>query len=499
MKIPKKKAAKKAVKLSIRKPVESVMLPANPLEPVRPLRNPNADTYRNSSSRNIALPAELQFQLSKLAPDTFSAPFVENGNPLDIPTMRIVGNKTRTFVKTSGDNDLYCVIFNVGFPAQWYDGTSGLNTFAQNNADVSYNSTNVISCDAFTSFWGDTSSFFDKLYTYSTVIDCEIMNAEATISGVVHVGSIALSSFVGGVKISQLIQQADRHYDCKDPNARVIRLRSAISNRSAIHTKARGSLTDGQIDVVADEYISYAIYHNPVVSLLPVVSPETSIISCNMNISGTAQCIWWPEGSKPMTKGLAMSTLKPVPETKILPVDQENSSLLERIGHLWTEPNKLEKIVSLLCSRKSIKAVMQFADRFMPGLANVASMVFETGFKSGEPLIDDISALKSCRDWLQTRLHFGLWTTDDLIIWDQIMESLAELCANLASNYEWYSEQKSIMLSGRFVETYKHGEKRQLFLKEDGTPHDFEAARKKFQAPKPEKSFDRPQSVTSRR
>lgn len=497
---PRQKAAKKATKKAIQNSKNRALV-ANTLEPARPIRNPNMDTYRSETKPISSLPAELQFQMAKMAPDLYSSPYVENGNALDIPTMKIVGNKSRTFLKAAGSNtNLYGVVFNAGFVPQWYSGAGPLNTYASDNDTTIYQIGDAANGDSMSSIFGNLPTFYDKLYTYSTVIDIELIGAEATVTGLVHTGTIALGSFEGGVSIAQLIQQADKHYDLKDPAARIIRLRSAISNRAAIHTKYRPPASGVDIDQVKEEYISYAVYHNAITSLLPVVLPETSIQTFTVNLSVTSQVMWWPEGSQPMTKGLAVSTQKPVPTAKTLPIDTENASLLERIGHFWSEPNKLGKIVEALTSRKSIRGVIDFVDRLVPGIGAIANAVLEKSMMSPAPLEDDISLLRSVMNSLNSRLHFSDWSADEIVMYDDITDKINALIDSLAEDLEFRKHQREIRERGQLVPKTRHGVTKWIFLREDGSEYNFLEEHKKWRERRSfrtEKDMDRPKSVTS--
>jgi hypothetical protein len=497
---PKQKAVKKAIKIANASNKNRALV-ANTLEPARPLRNPNMDTYRSETKPVSTLPAELQFQMAKMAPDLYSAPFVENGNALDIPTMKIVGNKSRTFVKTNGsDANVFGVVFNAGFVPQWYAGFSPLNTYQSNSDTTIYQIEDAASGDSFSSVFGNLPTFYDKLYTYSTVVDVELIGPEATVTGLVHVGTIALGSFQGGVSIAQLIQQADKHFDLKDPAARIIRLRSAISNRAAIHQKYRAPATGVDIDQVKEEYISYAVYHNAITSLLPVVLPETSVQSFTVNLGVTSQCMWWPEGSQPMTKGLAVSTQKAVPTAKTTPIDTENASLLERIGHFWSEPNRLGKIVEALTSRKSIRGVIDWVDRLVPGVGTIASAILEKSMMNPAPLEDDISLLRSVMNSLNSRMHFSDWSADELVMYDDITDKIDALIVSLSEDLDFRKKQREIRERGQFVPRTKHGQTKWIFLDCDGHEYNFLEEHKKWRdrrSFRTEKDLDRPKSLAS--
>jgi len=494
--------ARKTAKIANNPPTKKRMTPRNPFEAPKALRNTEMDTYRKKTTSGENLPAELQFQLSKIAPDVYTSPFVENGNPLDIPTQKIVGSFKRTFNKSAtSDPSVYGVVFNVGFPAQWYESTSGLNTYSSNLDTTVYTLASVLSCESFSSVFG-AATYYDKLYTYATVVDCELVGAEATVSGLVHVGSISLASFDTGVSIAQLIQQADKRYDCKDPEARVIRLRTAISNRAAIHSRRQAAVTGTVVDMVKEEYISYAIYDTPIVSLLPVTLPETSAMSFSVQCGVTAQAIWWPEGQQPLTKGLALASQKQITEAKTSPVDAENASWLERLSHFWSEPTSLKTIVSTLLSKKSLKGVMDFADRFVPGLGAMSNLIMSEHSPSAAIIEDDVALLRLQAHQEESRLHYSSWTPDAVALYDAMCNARDDLITVLLEDITVRKQLRAIQEKGTQVITQRYGVKCIKFLDEEGRELDLKAEYQKFRETSKRRldrseAPDRPKSTAS--
>jgi len=477
----------------------------NAFEPAAGFRNPDMDTYKMKSQSVEQLPCELQFQLAKLAPDTFTAPFVENGNPLDVPTQKMVANWRRTFSKAnSTDVDVYGVVFLNGFAGNYYDGTSGLNTFQSNSDATVYTQAQAITGEAFTTIWG-TSPYADRLCIYSVSADVELVAPEAGLSGIVHCGTISVGSLKGGVSINQLVAQADTRYDVKDPAARVIRLRTAIVNRSAIHL-LRPTGSTAALEAVNEEFVSYAVYQSPVSSLIPVLAPETPITTFAVNIGLTAQAIWWPDGAQPLMKGLAMSSQKQIRETRTTAMDQENANYLERLSHLWNEPAKLSSIVSALCSKKSLKTLFDFADRYIPGASLVGSVLLDSpAVLTPGPIIDDIAYLTYEMTLEQGRMHFSTWPDEALAVYDLMCATREELISILGQEVIVRNEVASFLQKCQTVIATKHGKRTLKFLDCDGNEVNVDSEymrlrkfRHNFQG-KQDSISERPKSLSSRR
>lgn len=425
------------------------------------LRNPKIDTWDKQPQMNAHIPAELQFQLARLAPDEFFSPFVKDGSPLDLPVQRLVGNYHLDVSVQTTHTINYALIFNTGFAANFYNGGAGSNYIYRSNTTLSttLNQDNVLNGYALSDVFG-TATYYDKLRIWAAVLDIELIALAAQMNGVVHVGVIPVASLFGGVTVGDLVKMADRRYDVKDPAAKIIRLRSGIVNREAIHKINHSDVVGWQLDDIREEYISFAIYEN-VTSSLGSGGP----LPYGLNIGTTALATWWPEGSQPLVRGLASACTQPMSEVAPMkPIDTANAAILEKSSHLWGVPANIKEIWNKVCSKETLKGVLGVLEKAYPPIGLITGLVASPILAAAPaPIRDDLAYLRLCDRMDNKRLNFQFWSPEALSIFDDMEDRREDLIDQLESDYSFALsrkseleslEKKSRMKHGQLVETY---------------------------------------------
>lgn len=402
---------------------QTVTTAANSFEPAQRLRVPEKDTYAKSSMAIDRLPNELQFQLARLAPDRFESPFVQNGTPLDLPVQKLVGQVQKDVAVLATDVTNYSIVFNTGYAGYYYQGTAPVNIRYYNAVGTNIPFANALNGESFSGFYG-TATYYDRMAPWATIVDLELIAPAASVQGVVHVGSISVASLLGGTNPGNLIKTADSRYDLKSPEAKTIRLRSAISSREAVHKLGQTTVANWSVDDILEEYVSYAVYVNACANL------NTGVPSVySLDIAATSQALWWPDGAQPPVRGLASSFQKIETVASTHPVDLENASMLERLSHLWTTPPNMDQVVEFLLSRKSLKTVINIAEKFIPAIGVISSL-FEgapSSLMTSPQIQDDVAYLELIENLDHTRLHFKYWSPEALDLFDELEDVRSNL------------------------------------------------------------------------
>lgn len=424
-------------------------------EPALAYRKPQLDTYASKSKVYTSLPAELQFQMTRLAPDEFDSPFVENGVPLDIPHQKMVGSYQYTYTPNAGATNAYLLVFNTGTAGSYY-GYAPLQTLNASGATetISWSVANILGGYSTSSIFG-TATYYDKLRVWASVIDLEVMGPAAQMTGIAHLGSISVASLAGGVTAQDLMKLADSRVDLRDPSSHVLRLRSGIQNRSSIHKVNQNATATWVLDDINEEYISYAVLANVQAGL-----GTGTQLSYGLQIGVTARAVWWPEGTQPLVKGLASSIVKNDSSGSMTKVDSENAQLLEKTSHVWTVPANLKEIVSRLCSKSTLKGLIGVMEKVYPPLGALNSFLGGTPQMLVSPAIleDDISLIKLDDRMEANRLHFPFWSPEALSIWDDIEIARADLVEQLSQDREFAISRTETFNSLERRTNYKHGQ-----------------------------------------
>lgn len=444
----------------------------NALEPAAHPNQVDTGTYHKAQEMLDDMSPELLFQLACQEPGKMRCQFVENGTYLDIGNQILAGQATSPSTFTT-QTSWYHGIFLNAVAGPVFAGTSGVSTLQTNDPTVNITINTILTGISMANLFGQTQNYSDKLIPWAAALNIEMLCPEATLSGVVHIGSISVVQFTGGMSFSDLIKRASCRLDIKQGGGRIVNLRAAVSNRAAVHRP----VNQGDLEGIVDEFISYAIFVDPSRSITTgALSPYSLSLAYN------GQAVWWPDGQTPAMDGvIAPNKLESESRnTQNSEIDRCNAVLISHLNRLPTKPDVWNSVVAACMKRQDLTAALKLwmmtsGNGAEISATNLTSTALEAkpGVYWNTPLIEDDIAFASWVDRkFATVLHHDVWSAVACELYDSMMDALEDFLERLKAEIAWKEQIKTEMLDKKQVCVWKRGKKIVTWLDQDGMPYD---------------------------
>lgn len=325
-----------------------------------------------------------QHELTSERPGCINTPFVEyNGEVSRIPTTIANGQfqlVTSGVALTKYSIVTVCPIFGLT--------TNPISTgisYVDNLLDSAFLSNLNLQGLAFTDVYGSTT-FASKILAYASTVEISFLAPEATINGVVYIGSLPYSSFYQST-ISTLIDGASTTIDLKKQTT--WELRSCVSNRQLIHNDP-----GVPVSTMKEESISYAI-----ISEQPVTSiASDTAITYTVSLKPKSNVLWWPVNSSPVLNGIAT---KPAESVAVTTPGQERFCHEASNAIAAPQPSTLKQILN---AASKLASGMDFVPGLSAFSAPTKALISAVSSFAIDPLtlLPSISEIISDLNWFLT-------------------------------------------------------------------------------------------------